>query len=127
MVSASKLSLIPHFDGQTKTPYRVLRRSELQTYPSSYTLLLFADEEVSLRTQRVFERFSSVYDLSTRDVVQRIVLALQGDDEINGGELQDSQDLELEEPGGWEEPARGFETAKGAEGDLGRNWTVLKE
>ncbi|RSH89058.1 hypothetical protein EHS25_002724 [Saitozyma podzolica] len=57
---------------------------ELQTYPSSYTLLLFADEEVSLRTQRVFERFSSVYDLSTKAVVQRIVSALQGDDDMNG-------------------------------------------
>lgn len=59
--------------------------------------------------------------------MQRIVAALQGDDEMNGGELQDSQDVELDEPGGWEEPGRGFETAKGAEADLRRNWTVLKE
>ena len=101
------------------------------TYPSSYTILIFAEDDLPERAEQItIPRFESIYDLDLKAVIHRIITSLQGDDWADGGHY-DSRD-ECEEEGfesQWhtENLGRGFEVAKGSIDDLGKGWTMLKQ
>ena len=99
---------------------------DIFSYPSSYDLLLFTEEDSPPRAEITFARFLSIFDQTISEVIPKIVRSLQGDDEATGGS---APDVEYEEQvdEDWTGPGRGFEVAKGSIGDLGKNWTTLKE
>ena len=85
---------------------------------------------------RAFERFSSAFDLSVKDLITRLVSALQGDDNANGGTAEDIEDIAMGMGGDGDDDmfgdgpvvqvGRGFEVARGSQADLGRDWGKVK-
>jgi hypothetical protein len=57
----------------------------LTHYPAQYTLLCYSDDDLPRRASKIFNRFSDIYDLDITQAVTALVMALQGDEEIDGG------------------------------------------
>jgi ubiquitin-conjugating enzyme E2 Q len=113
-----------------------LTRLDISEYPERYPCLVFTEDQISHQSQRVFSRFEAVYNLDVFSLVERIVCALQGDEEANGGEPADVSDEEMGyadigEGDDYEPGAigigRGFEIARGGVVDLSRHWGKIKE
>ncbi|WVW84288.1 hypothetical protein I302_106319 [Kwoniella bestiolae CBS 10118] len=110
---------------------------DLKNYPASYKLVLFSPDALPRRADTTFSRFTEVYDLELPLLLGKILASLQGDDEATGGipgdfvegeqdEDEDEEMIDGADP--WaEDPGRGFEIAKGSEGDLGAGWIQIKE
>ena len=99
----------------------------ISTYPRTYKLLVFADDDLPRRAQATVSRFQAIFDVDLYSLVTKIIMSLQGDDEAGGGTPGENDDEEIFEDWPIEPPGRGFEVASGATGDLGRNWALLKE
>jgi len=93
-------------------------------------MVIIADEELSPRAQTTFSRFTEIDDFDIKTVIQTIIMSLQGDAEASSGRpihQDDFSDEDIAETDWVEEPGRGFETAKGSDGDLGKSWGSMKE
>ncbi|WWD03208.1 hypothetical protein V865_001258 [Kwoniella europaea PYCC6329] len=108
---------------------------DLKSYPASYNLVLFSHDSLPKRAEATFSRFSEIYDLEIPLLLEKLLASLQGDDEATGGIPGDFDEGEMEEDeemidgaDPWaEDLGRGFETAKGSDGDLGPGWIQLKD
>ena len=79
------------------------------------------------RANKTFPKFIEVFDLDIRDVSIRLIMALQGDDEADGGKPS----AQVEEEVDWDEINFGAVAKPAAESPISRgmemDWNVLKQ
>lgn len=79
------------------------------------------------RANKLFPKFTEVFELDLRDVITRLVMALQGDDEADAGK---PADLLADEPE-WDETDLATIEGPGVNtqisGGMGMNWGILKQ
>jgi hypothetical protein len=91
---------------------------------------VYGDQAQALpkRAIKIFPKFIEVFDLDLREVITKLIMALQGDDEADAGK---PADLGMEEVD-WEETDTGTIDGPGVEtplnrGNLGMHWDILKQ
>lgn len=90
---------------------------------------LYGDQNQTLprRATKLFPKFTEVFDLDLRDVITKLVMALQGDDDADAGKPSDlvAEDME------WEETDLAIIEGPGADlpvgGGMGMEWGILKQ
>ena len=55
----------------------------------AYSVLIISDDPLSRRTLKILARFCDIYELRMDELFSRILSALQGDEEADGGRLVD--------------------------------------
>lgn len=89
---------------------------------------VYGDQPQSLprRANKVFPKFIEVFDLDLRDVITKLIMALQGDDEADAGKSSDLGGEEVD----WEEPDLTAIEGPGVETHIssgtGIDWDILK-
>lgn len=85
------------------------------------------NETLPRRANKLFPKFTEVFELDLRDVITRIVMGLQGDDEADAGK---PADLLADEPE-WEETDLAIMEGPGVDarisGGMGMDWDILRQ
>lgn len=73
----------------------------LANYPHVYTTAISTEQasRVPRRVERSLPKFSKVFDLDLKELVMKLVMSLQGDDEADGGK---PTDMIVDEGGDWD-------------------------
>lgn len=102
----------------------------LANYPHTYTSQARVEQTVRVprRVDRSLPRFTEIFDLELKDLVLRLVMALQGDDDADGGKPTDVVPDETE----WEEHGLVLEEQRDlpmevSTANTSMDWEVLRQ
>jgi len=67
-------------------------------YPTAYSILLFSDDSLSRRAEKALTRFNDIYEMRIPELIARVLAALQGDEDADGGQLLEDDSEQEEVP-----------------------------